>query len=201
SDGITKAQNLFLIGTAEPGSTVIVTQTGLGVIGTTTTDALGNWTFDYTGTTLAPGGYSFTATATDAAGNVSGTSGARAVTVDTTAPQVVSVSRVGGPQTNAAVVQYTVTYNDNVSGVDTTDFAVVVGGSTTGASVTGVSGSGSTYTVTVNTGTGDGTVGLNALNDGTVQDLAGNALSGGTFTGQVFTVDKTPPTVTGITRF
>jgi autotransporter-associated beta strand protein len=201
SDGITKAQNIFLLGTAEPGSTVTVTRTGLGVIGTTTTDNLGNWTFDYTGTTLAPGGYSFTATATDTAGNVGGASAARNVTVDTTAPQVVSVNRVGGPLTNAAAVQFTVTFNDNVTGVDTTDFAAVVGGSTTGAAVTGVSGSGSTYTVTVGTGSGDGSVGLNALNDGTVQDLAGNPLSGATFTGQVFTIDKSPPTVTAVNRF
>ena len=43
------------------------TRVGTGVIGTTTADGNGNWSFDYTGTPLTAGSYSFTATAKDAA--------------------------------------------------------------------------------------------------------------------------------------
>jgi hypothetical protein len=52
-------------------------------------------------------------------------------------------------------VDYTVVFDQSVTGVDTTDFALTVVG-VTGASVTSVNGSGTTYTVSVNTGTGDG---------------------------------------------
>src|SRR5205814_2816501 len=54
----------------------------------------GAWSFDYTGTTLAQGNYTFTATATDTAGNVSPVSGTFAVTVDTAAPSAPVVSGV-----------------------------------------------------------------------------------------------------------
>jgi ELWxxDGT repeat protein len=63
--------NGVIEGTAEPGSTVEVFRDG-NAIGTTTADAEGNWTF--TPETLLPEGeyyFTFTATATDAAGNVS----------------------------------------------------------------------------------------------------------------------------------
>ena len=92
TDGITSANTLLLNGTAEAGSTVTVTQVGTGVIGSTPADGSGNWSFDYTGTTLADGSYTFTATATD----VNGTSASSATfvaTVDTVAPTVVSSNR------------------------------------------------------------------------------------------------------------
>ncbi|WP_434386353.1 adventurous gliding motility protein AgmC [Melittangium boletus] len=54
-------------GTAEPGSTVTVIIDGT-VVGTTVTDAAGNWTFPTT-TELTPGAHSVSARATDAAGN------------------------------------------------------------------------------------------------------------------------------------
>src|SRR5207245_5910266 len=72
-----------------------------------------------------------------------------------------------------------------------------------GAAVTSVSGSGSSYTVTVNTGSGDGTLGLNLVDDDSIADTVGNKLGGtgagnGSFTGQVYTVDKTAPTISGV---
>ncbi len=56
-------------GTAEPLSTITVTLVGTGTVGTATVDGFGNWTAAYSGAPLAPGLYSFTATATDLAGN------------------------------------------------------------------------------------------------------------------------------------
>src|SRR5205085_2865753 len=67
----------------------------------------------------------------------------------------------------------------------------------------GGTGSGSTYTLTVNTGSGSGTVGLNLVDNDSILDTAGNKLGGtgagnGNFTGQVYTIDKTAPSITGV---
>src|SRR5205814_2259117 len=66
-----------------------------------------------------------------------------------------------------------------------------------GASVTGAAGGGTVWTITVNTGAGSGTIRLDVPNTATINDGVGNALSGLPFTGgQIYTVDKTAPTVT-----
>jgi hypothetical protein len=119
---------------------------------------------------------------------------------DGTPPTVVSITRADPNPTSAASVTFVVTFTEAVTGVGVADFALTVTG-ISGASVTGVSGSGAVYTVTVSTGTGDGTLRLDIPNTATITDLAGNALSGLPFTGgQVYTVDKTAPGVTAITR-
>jgi Ca2+-binding RTX toxin-like protein len=82
-DGITKANQLMLSGTAEAGSKVLVFD-GATQVGTATVDASGNWSFP-TGT-LVDGTHAFKSEAVDAAGNVSAASGALNVTVDTVAP-------------------------------------------------------------------------------------------------------------------
>ena len=61
SDGVTGTGQLTLIGTAQANSTVTISRSGVGVIGTVTADLNGNWTFNYTGTTLANGSYTFSA--------------------------------------------------------------------------------------------------------------------------------------------
>ena len=63
SDRITNDPTLFLSGTAEANSVVELTRLGVGVIGTTTANAAGSWSFDYTGTTLPEGMHNFTARA------------------------------------------------------------------------------------------------------------------------------------------
>ena len=71
-------------GTGEPGSVVKVYD-GTTVIGTTTVDNSGNWTFTPT-TPLTDGSHSLTATSTDAGGNTSAASPAVTFTADTAAP-------------------------------------------------------------------------------------------------------------------
>jgi MYXO-CTERM domain-containing protein len=71
-------------GTAEPGSTITILVDG-AVVGTTTANPDGNWTFTPT-TPLAEGPHTVTVTATDPAGNTSPPSTAITVTVDTTVP-------------------------------------------------------------------------------------------------------------------
>jgi CSLREA domain-containing protein len=124
-----------------------------------------------------------------------------AYTVDRSNPSVVSITRAGSSPTNAATVTFTVTFSETVTGVDTTDFALTTTG-VAGASVSSVSGSGSTRSVIVNTGTGSGTIRLDLIDDDSIVDVVNKPLGGpgagnGNFTsGQVYTIDKTAPTVT-----
>ncbi|GDZ92583.1 integrin alpha chain [Planktothrix agardhii CCAP 1459/11A] len=67
--GTTNDNTPTITGTAEANSVVNILQ-GTTSLGTTTTDATGNWTFTPT-TALTDATYSLTATATDAVGNVS----------------------------------------------------------------------------------------------------------------------------------
>src|SRR5205814_550904 len=106
------------------------------------------------------------------------------------------IARAGASPSNASSVSFTVSFSESVTGVDSSDFAVVQSGLTGSPSVSSVTGGPTVYTVTVSTGNGNGTLGLNLKSSGTgIADPAGNAISGG-FTGQVYTIDKTPPAVT-----
>ena len=109
-------------------------------------------------------------------GNGSFTTGQR-YTVDRIAPTVTSILRAGEVTTTGGSVNYTVTFRESVTGVDTGDFVLTSSG-VTGASITGVSGSGSIYTVTVNTGTGTGSVRLDLLDNDSIIDVATNKLAG-----------------------
>jgi hypothetical protein len=138
--------------------------------------------------------------AVDAVGN-GNTAASFSRTYDTTAPGVTAITRADPNPTNAASVNFIVTFTEAVTGVGVADFALTLTGGISGASVTGVSGSGAVYTVTVSTGTGNGTLRLDIPTAATITDLAGNNLSGLPYTGgQVYTVDKTAPGVTAITR-
>jgi hypothetical protein len=121
--------------------------------------------------------------------------------IDKTAPNVSSINRVGSSPTNASSVQFTVTFDESVIGVDEDDFAPSTTGGITGAGVTSVTGTGATRTVTVSTGSGSGTIGLDLDNDGSITDIATNPLAGGDFTtGQTYTIDRAAPTVVSIDR-
>ena len=155
-------------------------------------------------TGLAPSTtYNYRVRSVDAAGNqaVSTNSTFRTAAVDTIAPTVQSINRVGATPTNAASVSWTVLFSESVTGVDAADFALVTTGGVAGATITSVTGSGNQYTVTANTGTGNGTLGLNLVDNDTIVDTSANPLGGpgtgnGNFTGQIYTVDKSAPTVT-----
>jgi hypothetical protein len=81
NSAITADSTPFFFGTAEPFSQVSVFE-GLTLLGTTAADGNGNWNFtDTTDTLQSVKLYSFTALATDPAGNVSATSAAYNVTM------------------------------------------------------------------------------------------------------------------------
>ena len=93
NDGVTSDQTLVFTGTAEAGATVTVLLDG-DAIGTTTADGSGDWSFDYTGTTIVAGAYTVTARASDVAGNVSPDSAGFAVVVDNIAPLLSDIDLV-----------------------------------------------------------------------------------------------------------
>jgi Ca2+-binding RTX toxin-like protein len=124
---------------------------------------------------------------------------------DDTFPVVTSITRVGDQRTNAASVDYLVTFNRAVSGVDATDFVRTVTG-ITGAIVTNATTTDDiTYTVTVNTGIGDGILRLdlsdnNSITDNDTNLLGGPGLNDGDFTtGECYTIDKTAPANPAVT--
>jgi hypothetical protein len=130
------------------------------------------------------------------AGNGDFTSG-EVYTIDKTGPTVVSVVRTNANPTNAATVDFTVTFTEIVTGVETGDFSLATSG-VSGAAITNIAGSGTTWTATVNTGAGDGTIGLNVDDNDTIVDVIGNPLGdvgagNGNFSGEVYTIDKTAP--------
>jgi hypothetical protein len=90
-DGVTSDTTLVISGTAEANTSVEVFING-GSIGTTTADGAGNWSFDHSGTALAPAGYTITAQATDAAGNSSLLSADFDITVDTAPPSTPTIT-------------------------------------------------------------------------------------------------------------
>jgi len=114
-------------------------------------------------------------------------------------PAVTSISRVpeGLANSNYYSVDYKVTFSEEVSGVNISDFAFITEG-VSGAAISKVNGydGDSEYTVTVNTGSGSGTIRLDIVDDGTILDTDYNNLGGtgsgnGNFTtGQVYNIDK-----------
>ncbi|MFV7477277.1 BapA/Bap/LapF family large adhesin [Enterobacter pseudoroggenkampii] len=89
-----------LVGTSEPFATVKIYE-GTTLVGTGTADSGGNWSILLT-TTLASGPHSFTAQATDAAGNTSVSSSSFSLTVDTTPPALPVLTSIVDDVGNAA---------------------------------------------------------------------------------------------------
>ncbi|MCD1638529.1 DUF4347 domain-containing protein [Pseudomonas stutzeri] len=132
----------------------------------------------------------------DLALNSVGTTGG--VLVDTTAPTATGIVRVSATPTGASSVSYTVTFAEGVTGVDTSDFSLVFGGSASG-SITSVSQvDAQTYTVVVGGLSGTGALRLDLNGAGTgIADNAGNVLTGG-LAGESYSIDRTAPAVSSV---
>jgi MSHA biogenesis protein MshQ len=121
-------------------------------------------------------------------------------------PLVSSINRASASPARPNVsVSWTVVFSASVTGVNAADFTLVQGGGVSGATINPtVSGSGTTWTVTANTGSGGGTLGLNLVDDDTINtggtSLGGPGAGNGNFTGQTYTIDNTSPSVASITR-
>ncbi len=160
-----------------------------------------NGSFTISGTSLRVGGAALTAgtyklyvAATDTAGNVANQAFTLTV-VD--APSVSSIVRTGAASAtvagSASSISYTVTFDQAVTGVDASDFALTATGTASG-SIASVSGSGTTYTVTVNTLAGDGTLRLDLNSSGTgIQNGNSVAIVSGYTSGSTYSLDHTAP--------
>ncbi len=177
--GFTEA-DVTLSGSANP-TTAIVTGSG-----TTYNVAVSGMTASGTVIASIP-----STVAQDAAANNNNASTSTDNTVsfifDSTLPTVISSVRADPNPASTASVDFTVTFSEPVTGVDTSDFTLTYSGVAT-ATVSGVSGTGSVYTVSVNTGTGNGSIRLDVLDDNTIVDAALNPLSAGFTGGESYTI-------------
>ncbi|NVK84739.1 MAG: T9SS type A sorting domain-containing protein, partial [Cytophagia bacterium] len=134
----------------------------------------------------------------DNAGNTSvASTNTISTTFDGTAPEVSSIAKAEPDQipTGTATRSFTVVFSEEVTGVDVTDFEVITTGTAT-ASINAVTATDAkTYTVSVNGISGEGTIGLNAKDDGSIIDAATNSLADA-FTGEVYTTNFAPTDIT-----
>ena len=141
--------------------------------------------------------------ATDVIGNKNMASNKLSWTYDRTAPYIVSITRKYPELTNRSIVSWSVIFSEAVTGVDSTDFVLTSSEGIVGAAITTLSGSKTTWTITAGTGTGNGLLYLTLLDDGSIQDIAGNSLvamgsEGSTSSTSdtpcpAYQLDKTPP--------
>ena len=142
-------------------------------------------------------------TVRDPAGNalnldLNGLGNAGNVLIDTTVPTANGLVRVDVSPNNSGSVSYTLTFSENVSGVDAADFNLFFTGSASGniASVTQVDGH--TYTVLVDAIGGTGSLRLDLKASGTgIADAAGNVIVGG-LTGASYSIDRVAPSVVSV---
>ena len=136
-DGLTNVNILMLTGTAEANSTVKVYD-GTTLLGSATANGSGAWSF--TTGTLASTTHSFTATATDAAGNTGVASTALSVTVDTVAPTAPSITSDVIVNANEVALTGTAEANSTVKVYDGTTLlgSATVNGTGTWSYTTGI---------------------------------------------------------------
>lgn len=137
-------------------------------------------------------------------GNSNGNFAGQSYTIIKSAPVAAGITLVNPNPIAAGSVNYAVTFNQNVTGVDVADFALVASGLTS-TSITSVTGSGKSYNVLVNTGNGSGSLGLNLVDNDSIQNAVSLSLGGvgagnGNLTGQAYNITKTPPRVASISR-
>ncbi|MDZ4194581.1 MAG: Ig-like domain-containing protein [Pseudomonas sp.] len=122
------------------------------------------------------------ATLRDAAGNDTATTlnnvgATSAVLVDAAPPQVTGIALDGTSPTTNTTLGFTVTFSEDVNGVDLADFALSTTGSASGTLLSLVQIDARTYRITVGGVTGQGTLGLSLTAAGSgIVDAVGNTL-------------------------
>lgn len=122
------------------------------------------------------------ATLRDAAGNDTATTlnnvgATSAVLVDAAPPQVAGIALDGTSPTTSSTLGFTVTFSEDVNGVDLSDFALATTGSASGTLLSLVQVDARTYRITVGGVTGQGTLGLSLMAAGSgIVDGVGNAM-------------------------
>lgn len=141
------------------------------------------------GTSLQTNG----ATLRDAAGNDTATDlnnigPTTAVLVDAAPPAVSAITLDGTSPTTSSTLGFTITFSEDVNGVDLSDFALATTGSASGTLLSLVQVDARTYRVNVGGVTGQGTIGLSLTAAGSgIVDNVGNAMLG-SFSGASYTL-------------
>lgn len=115
-------------------------------------------------------------------------------------PSAVSLTTAVPSPTSSSSIDFTLTFDESVTGLDTSDFTIDTVGMI-GAAVTSVTGSGTNYTVTIASGIGEGNLLLNLIDNGTILDASGSSLDGaadGSLSSASITLDTLVPTVDSI---
>ncbi len=127
--------------------------------------------------------------------------------IDLIVPHVTAITCADSTPTNAGSVDFTVTFNESVTGVDLSDFVLPARNTITGGTRLSVSGSNSIYTITVNNYSGEGLLYLDLIDNDSISDGVNNILGtsagtpDGTYTsGQAYTIDMVAPYVVSIVR-
>ncbi|TRO42173.1 DUF4347 domain-containing protein [Pseudomonas sp. ALS1131] len=155
--------------------------------------SLGN-SIDANGGTLRDVAGNDTTTTLNTVGSTTG------VLVDAVVPEVSAISLDGASPTNATSVTFTVTFSEDVSGVDINDFSLITSGSVNATLQSLVQIDPRTYQVTVDAITGLGSLGLNLNANGTgIVDAASNAITGGFTDGPTYAIDTNAPTAPVVT--
>lgn len=118
-------------------------------------------------------------------------------TIDNTPPTVTGISRTGRFVTSATSVQFTVTFNEPVTGVTIDDFVIDADG-VTDSELVEVTGSGATWMVTVQVGTGSGrlSIDFDATAGGGVSDALGLVATDNFVVGATYQVVVATPGIT-----
>ena len=177
-----------LVGTSEPFATVNIYE-GTTLVGTGTADGTGSWSI-VLNTTLATGAHSFTAQATDAAGNTSVSSASFSLTIDTTPPALPVLTSilddVGNAPTPVANGGLTNDAQPTLSGTAEAGSTVKIFDN--GVQIGSVTATGGAWSFTPSPALGNGSHNLTF----TATDAAGNTSVASTVT--TIIVDTTAPT-------
>ncbi len=145
----------------------------------------------------------------DGAGNALGGAGigngnftnGEIINISQNAPVVTSIMRAGTNPTNAASVDFIVTFSEPVEGVDFADFFI-----TGGVGILSINNVNPFYVITIATSPNDGTLKLDLMDDDSIRNtqgipLGGEGIGNANYTnGETFSIDRTPPRVTSIAR-
>src|SRR5262245_44125294 len=183
--------SLIFTGSAEAGSTVSVNRVGAGVIGTALADASGAWTLTYSGPALSPGSHTFTATATDLAGNTGPASAASTIDTTVATPAITAITDDTG--------------SSMTDGITSDNTLVIRGTATAGHSITVKTLGGATLGTTTADGAGQWSFDHTAtsLADGSYVFAASASNGGGaspSSPGFTVRVDTLAPAVASVNR-
>jgi rhamnogalacturonan endolyase len=191
-DGIVNTNAVTIRGTAPAGATVALAKAGVTLGVPVQAGVDGAWEIDLAPLALADGAHALSARATSAA-STSASSPTFVVTVDTTPPSVLSITRHDPAVFESALTAFTflVRFNEPVAAVSAQAFQPVLGDGITGGSIIdaqSVAADSAAALVTVG--------GINAAEEGAISvklaatpgitDLAGNALPGGYDQGEAY---------------